>query len=355
MLYIAPFNCLDLIHGVPQGEVHKVPAHKIPNICFAKASMRSQVRMFFVKRYQPHSDPRLSQEELKYIYESAIRPSVSDVLGEHIAHWPPTYDVARRQALDRAGHNRLGTIDIPEDKLADFARHLRGCFPPSGDLGVPIFQVEYRGTKGGYTFDFADQTDREIMLEKFFELIDMDGVEADRFDQWHVDIGVELAIPGHVLQWRTDAHADLLTHALRTITPQQAARMVAGQKYARDLSSHIFDLSGFRLSPRANADHVAHVNVYTTDKTVTYQLHDGIFSRHSAADLLPKKINKIIRHTDLIGQTFSDCAGVNGEAQDGTARLEVRVRLDHANQCVRPLTDDLLTGALVAYPDTVWW
>lgn len=275
---------------------------------------------------------------------------------EHITHWPTSYGTGQRTARDARGHLHAHFINVPEDSLELFAQNLLDKFPEDGPLGKPTFMIEFRGTKTAYSFDFKSAEDRHIVFEKYLEKLDLDGVEADNHQNWYIDIGVELSRPGYVFQWRTDAHSTILRHACPHVTEARAQRITSGSgNYHRDVSAHLFSLSGFRFSPSQPIDDVSHVNVYTTDKTPFYQIHTGVFRPRSAEDLLPKKIEKLLNDIDEISVQFSACAGVDSEPQDGAARLEVRVGIDSALTALGQFDDNDLETTIIQYPDEVWW
>ncbi|KAI0362849.1 hypothetical protein BV20DRAFT_919007, partial [Pilatotrama ljubarskyi] len=120
---------------------------------------------------------------------------------------------------------------------------------------------------------------------------------------------------------------------------------------------HLFDLAGFRCTPgsRGERDKVVHVNVYTTDKTVTYQLHNGSFSPHRVSSLYPGNIRRLLEDMNTIATTFSQCGGSAGTVQDGTARFELRVNLDQALEAITSFPDELIRRSAVCIPSPIWW
>ena len=314
--------------------------------------------MLFPDLYVPQEEAKLSQEQLAFLYNQVIRPSVALVQPDALAHWPISYNAAFQLSLDRNGHRHDHSIDIPEDCLEQFAHSIQTRLAVSEGhlLGHrTIFQVEFRGTKGGFNFDWFDTDERQEMLNKFVEPIDFMDQESENLDQWYVDVGMELSVPDHVVQWATDHHATILRYAHRTMDENRADRAVESRYYSRDVSAHIFSLSGFRYAPEVSRDGIFYVNAYTTDKEATYQLHNGMFRARSADQLLPKKIGRLVAEVNRVAEVFAECAGADGTSQDGTARLEVRTRLENAMTCMDVFPDHILRSVILAVPNNVWW
>lgn len=333
----------------------QIPVHLIPNCCIFKGGHRSQVRVLFPDLYEPGREPKLEKEHLQWIYDDAVRPTVAQVLPDRISHWPLTYERAIQLQKDNRGRFHLHTIDIPEDVLPVFAEYFTARFTAQCLVGRMIFHVEYRGTKNGYLFDWDSDDDRKAARDQLLEGIDFAEQESQNIQNWYIDVGLELSLPGHVLQWRTEGHENVIVAAHTSMSEARAANVIASSAYSQDLSAHLFELSGFRLAPRSPVDHVVYAAAYTTDKEATYQLHTGMFRAHGAEDLLPRKIDALIRDIGGIANTFYECSGSGGVAQDGTARLEVRVPLQEALRCMGGVPRESLRMVVSAFPDGVWW
>ena len=317
---------------------------------------RCQIRLLFPNRQSADGDLQLTLEERRSIYNDALHPAVAATVPEHVAHWPANYDVAERIARDANGQLRFHAVPIPEDSLRGFARRLLDQFPEDSELGKPLFMIEVRGTKTAYTFKVDDDEDRRIVLDKYVESLDLTEQEADNLDNWYVDVAVELSRLEHIVQWRTDAHPAILDHVCPSIDLARARRTVErSPRYFRDINGLLYSLSGFRYSPTQPIDDISHINVYTTDKTAFYQLHRGIFRPRSAEDLLPKRINALYRDIEELSAQLSACSGLDSEAQDGTARLEVHVKFASALTTIGELAEGAWNDMVVVYPDAVWW
>ncbi len=305
--------------------------------------------------------PKLSQQDLADLYNIGILPAVKTIIPQHGAHWPPSYRAAMDLYRDQRGEFRFGSVDIPAKELAKFATELRGNLKDHVRLKSFVFMIEMRGTKGMFTFPHGHAVKRRRAFNLFMEDLKMTGErENNEAGKWHVDVGLEVSRPGHVLQWRAAAQERLLAHALPSETPGSITRLVNGSYFHEDVSAHLYDLAGFRVEPhsRGTDDKVAYVNVYTTDKAVTYQLHQGAFSAHTCTSLFPGTVPRLLRDIDSIGQMFLDCAGAAGgdvRVQDGTARFEVRVELTQVLFAVPTFPRNLLARSIVCIPSEVWW
>ncbi|KAI9056742.1 hypothetical protein FKP32DRAFT_1546979, partial [Trametes sanguinea] len=267
---------------------------------------------------------------------------------------------------DPRGRFHFGSVDIPTDTLEDFARVLHDNLEDHPRLGDFRFMIELRGTKGMFSFPFHDLDARRNMFNSMIEhhlllCCEHLDLEAENLDgnlaNWYCDVGMEVSRPDHVVQWISAAHHRLLAHALPSRTDEQITRLLGGSNVSVDLSGHLFDLAGFRATPasQGRTDRVAYVNVYTTDKSVTYQLHQGAFSPHRGSHLFPGTLPRLLKDMDVIARTFSQCAGVNGDTQDGTARYEVRVSIQNALVALRTFPEDLLRHSVICVPSSVWW
>ncbi|KAI9069501.1 hypothetical protein FKP32DRAFT_1559596, partial [Trametes sanguinea] len=259
---------------------------------------------------------------------------------------------------DPRGRYHFGSVDIPNDTLEDFARVLHDNLEDHPRLGDFRFMIELRGTKGMFSFPFEDLEARRNMFNSMIEHLDLEAEKTDgNLDNWYCDVGMEVSRPHHVVQWLSAAHHRLLAHALPSRTEEQITRLKGGSNVSVDLSGHLFDFAGFRATPasQGRVDRVSYVNVYTTDKAVTYQLHKGAFSPHRGSQLFPGTLPRLLKDMDVIARTFSQCAGVNGATQDGTARYEVRVSIQNALVALKTFPEDLLRHSAVCVPSSVWW
>ena len=189
-------------------------------------------------------------------------------------------------------------------------------------------------------------------MDDFFHFLAMDKIIPGK---WWVDVGLEIAKPGSVLQWLEAGHRGLVAACLPSLTEAQVNRIKRpSQRFQVDAAATLYDLAGFRFDTRSNGrlDQVKYMNVYTTDKTVTYQLHDGLFRRRGCEDLLPTKIERLLKDLGDISRTFGACAK---EQQDGSARIELRVPLERTLHVLEDFPQQLVNTTLIEVPSQDWW
>ncbi|KAI9442772.1 hypothetical protein H4582DRAFT_2055158 [Lactarius indigo] len=91
-----------------------------------------------------------------------------------------------------------------------------------------------------------------------------------------------------------------------------------------------------RTWPFGGRNDINYINVYTTDKCPTYQLHQGIWRRRRCKELFPKMLEKLVDQLEKMSETYKACAGSMGQKpQEGCARLEFRVPLVLAQDALR--------------------
>jgi hypothetical protein len=101
---------------------------------------------------------------------------------------------------------------------------------------------------------------------------------------------------------------------------------------------------------------VTYINIYTTDKSATYQLHKGLFKRRKPWHLFPNKIDTLLEDMEKMAETFRTCGGNQTvDGLEGNARLEVRVPLDLAEKTLVDIPDGLIQKSLVAFDCPTFW
>jgi hypothetical protein len=91
---------------------------------------------------------------------------------------------------------------------------------------------------------------------------------------------------------------------------------------------HLQDLASFRatLNPRGTDDNIFYIQTYTTEKTMAYQLHHGLFTNKDTKQLFSTAtLSHLANSIDQMSTIIYDCTGDNIEAvqdhctQDGCA------------------------------------
>jgi hypothetical protein len=334
----------------------------IPNVALGKAHQRHITRIVFPGLYEEGSKDRsIPTATLATIYDRAIRPAVQQVCPSRLSHWPPSYNAALNNARDTRGQLHFGTVDLPPDVIPQFTTCLKSSLDRIPKLNNAYFMHEIRGTKGATVHDPAEEEDRWETLQRELDFLDF---EMMKLDDWYIDVGLEVHLLNHVLQWLEDAHPRLVRFALpeqAEINPASLQRLMSERKnFFTDRVAQFKEFAGFRCTTgrKGTADRVAYLNVYTTDKEPTYQLHTGSFRRHQASELLPlgNATQKLINDVNNMSTVFGQCMGTEGRApNEGCARFEMRVELRQTPHVLGGMPYDLLSNSLVAIPVDLWW
>lgn len=263
-------------------------------------------------------------------------------------------------ARDKRRQFHFSSIDIPAHLLPQFCERLRHRLDNYSSFQDSFFLHEWRGLKGATLHNPDDDEAIDQALLAACDIIDFDILEdPSDLENWWIDIGLEIRSEGRVLQWLQEGHSQLLQYCLPSQTAQGIRKILRSKKFKIDISTLLYDLAGFRVEVPGpgRADQVAYINVYTTDKSATYQLHHGAFSRHRASDLLPTRISALVHDIKELGILYDLCAGARGPVHEGAARLEARIRMVPmlVPAKFRNLPRSLIDDTLVSYQAKDWW
>jgi hypothetical protein len=178
--------------------------------------------------------------------------------------------------------------------------------------------------------------------------------------QWLVDVGLEFGRPGKVVTWRSTGHMAVVRHLLPDI-PNLERTFHRSKAYYVDNQMHLKDVAGFRWTPNQNIESVTYVQAYTTEKCVSYQLHEGIFRPRKALELLSKQAcAKLVDDLDEQSAILFTCTGEDEDEpdvkpQEGCARVEVRVPLSDVNNILTDFPLELINETMVQIPASQWW
>ena len=311
--------------------------------------------MFFPHLYQQGQSPALSSETRTLIYDNCLRPAVLAVNPFDQSRWPITYSAATTLYRDDKGRFHFGTMDLPSHILGKFCDKLLELFQQHADLRDAFFLHEIRGTK----------SESHHQLNEKERCLALDGVlhRFDRLkmnpDNWFIDVGLEVRHEGHVLQWLTSGHRQILAFLLPSASADQiGAVLKSPSKYFCDLSAQLRDLGGFRAipGPQGRLDRIAYMNVYTTDKSATYQLHQGVFKRRKGWHLFSGTIGQLLRDLKSIAHTFQICGDPNvAGGHEGNARMEIRVPLCLVDKVLLELPERLVENAIISFECSTFW
>ena len=334
-----------------------VPLSHIPNCGLGTVEHRHITRIFFPRLYnQSEPQAKLSNEHLAQLYDDCIRPAVIEVIPSHASHWPVNYSSAFQQAKDTRGRLHLGSIAIPAKQLVPFCEALRSHLETIDSFKDTFFCHELRGLKGGtsHTQD-EDGMSIEEAFDAFFDNLDTTRIDEDN---WLIDVALEIHDPGRVVQWSRSAHSTILKYILPSLDSDQIQRLQNRQTFHLDHVAQLDDFAGFRCEPGrwGTQNGVEYINVYTTDKCPTYQLHSGLWRRRTCKDLLPKALDKLLEDLVKMSMTYKSCSGSQGDLpQEGCARLEIRVPLMLAQMALCDPPKELLRQCTFSIPTSLWW
>lgn len=349
---------LSVISDAAQQTNAYVSLSKIPNCALGTVGSRHLTRIFFPRLYTEYAEPGLRQEQLIALYDNCIRPAVMEVIPAQASHWPVDYLSALVQARDTAGRLHFGSLALPPSCLIDFCTSLITRLDAIPGFEMAYFVHELRGHKGGTAHQDGDRHSEDA-FDTFFEHIDMARVDASN---WLIDVGLELSEEGSIVQWSTHAHSSILKYLMPNLSNRELSSLQTRRTFHLDNAAHLQDFAGFRCEPGqfGRAHNLHYINVYTTDKCTTYQLHKGIWRRRDCKDLYPKALEKLIEELDAMSRIYKACCGNPDPdnrqlAQEGSARLEIRVPLLHAQDALRDVPEDKFIEWCYCVDPLVWW
>ena len=331
---------------------------RIPNACFAKVGLRGRCNLMFPALYAQSEQTIIGRELNLKFYKEVLRPALVAIDAEQFGHWPPSYEAAERKARDVRGKYHLGSIDVPVDNLSELVIEMKLLMANIREFAGAFFYHEARGVKGGSVHDPADDDDARAALDEVCDFLDWGAIPAEVRSQFYIDIGIEIRRPRHVLQWRSTQHKNILRQVLPTSTDIQRSAIVKSPNFKYDAASQLTDFAGFRVPPgtRGRSDGVVYINVYSTEKEVHYQLHNGVFSRKKPADLLGARITRVAKDVNEWTKSFHAASGGAGNAaQEGAARCEVRVQMRRYLDVLRGWDDNLVQALTSSIPSGTWW
>ncbi|KAI6095801.1 hypothetical protein EDD16DRAFT_1501293 [Pisolithus croceorrhizus] len=333
--------------------------YKIPNFCFGKVANRSVIRVFLPHMVNKYESRAIPKDDLQLIYDRCLRPLVRMHLPNMASHWPASYTSAIALYRDGTGRIHEGSLDVPAHILDTFGQEylttLSALHPYFRDA---YFVHEFRGWKASSIHDPLHQLDRQLALDKFTDVLSMDKVDPSA---WYIDVGLEFGHSDHVVTWRDTGHEALLAHCLPSVDEVDVDSIVDKTTFQVDRMMHLKDLTGFRYAPgtKGHADKVHYIQAYTTEKTMSYQLHPGLFSPLDPNSLLTSgSLNDLLQKVEEMSKILFECTADGDEAryaQEGCARLEVRVGLSKALTALTTIPNNICRYCLVPLPAKTWW
>lgn len=331
----------------------------VPNYVFGKVATRSVVRVFLPHMYKMHEKKEVPSKDLALIYNKCLRPLCLELMSNMAAHWPVSYDSALALYKDQSGHIHLGSLDVPSHLLRTFGqRYLEKLKELRPYFRDAYFVHELRGWKAATVHDPTDEPDKVAALEDLTNVLRMDEIN---LEEWHLDVGVELGYPGHVVTWTKTGHRRVLMHCLPNLDEAEIDALVGQKNFILDRLMHLLDFAGFRCRPGAKgrADNVTYIQAYTTEKTMAYQHHVGLFKERDAQCVLSREsLEKLSKDVEKMSEILSECIGEGGiphAPQDGCARIEVRARLSDAMDVLSDIPEEIVQECIAAIPAMPYW
>jgi hypothetical protein len=330
--------------------------HKVPNLCIGKWGVHNMIRALIPGLYDMHTrSPFLTQEDQTTFYEQGLLPAVQELCHNRSAEWPAKYTDEMFRARSRSGTLRFQSKMIPQWNVGQLGSAIRSKLRSAGipwAKGI-VFLHQIRGVKDS-TFHSVDEDAAQQALKEFLlaEGLDLETIASS--GKWWIDVGVQVTATNEdSLAWRTDSHPHIVLETCQ-VNQANAQRMtsVGSSQYARDMTSHLPQVSGCRIKPGIQGEgpyKVAYLQLYCTDKSITYLPDQGHFGKFiTCSDVIKGKAKHFINQLYTLYLNAID----NNHAQ---ARMELRVPVQFASSVLLNMNVDVICRALVSFPSVEWW
>jgi hypothetical protein len=297
----------------------------------------------------------MSQDQQKTFYEKGLRPAIAQLLSVEVLEWPSSYNDEFWRARGRSGQLRFSTRVVPKDVVPSLADAIRACLLAND---VPWYEglvilhqvrgVKHSSSHAPTAFDARDQ------LQEFMDDNSLNYRRLRDVATCFVDVALNVVSENRqCLAWQTTSHFTLVRDVLGVPIPA-AIRITSlgSSKYTRDMTSHLPEVSGWRIAPgvRAAGKYDCHYfQGYTTDKALTARPERGRHAKFlECPDVFKGKADAWVDSLYRLN--------VNAiETNLSTARMEVRVPLSKAKYVLLDVDEGLLRSSLVKIHPTVWW
>ncbi|KAG1766314.1 hypothetical protein EDD22DRAFT_774208 [Suillus occidentalis] len=274
-------------------------------------------------------------------------PVLQALSPDTVTNWPVNYEGAQTRARKARSLYQYGTRPFSGSRVRrlgyDLALKLGEEFEWAEGM---LFMVQMQGVKEAHQhrpddLDAADLALQNTLSDFYYE-------ELMEEEHCYVDVGLELSEAGYAYQWRTDAHAELLS-GITGIPLPRARALVKARESAVDYSSGLIQLSGCRVPIPAQTSNIVYFQAYTTDKALIQQNNGGrhslsITGKAALEEAEPAYLNRLY---DLYfdAKDKHDCA----------ARVEVRIQLKDAWMEPLDFQPWLMRDSLCVFPRCDWW
>ena len=314
------------------------------------------IRAFIPGLYNPQTrSPFLSQEDQTTFYEQGFLPAVKELCADRSAEWPARYTDEMFRARGRNGTLSFQSKMIPQWNVEELGSTIRRKLTAAGipwSEGI-LFLHQIRGTKDS-SYHSVTHNAAQQALEEFLSMEDLDLQTITSTGRWWIDVGVQVtSTDKNCLAWRSDSHGRIVQE-LCQVTERAARSLtsIGSSQYTRDMTSHLPQVSGCRIQPGVRAQGpygVAYLQLYCTDKAITYRLDQGHYGKFiTCRDVVKGKEKHFIE--DLYGLYIN--AIDNNYAQ---ARMELRVPIEFATQALVDFNTNTICNGLLLFPSVEWW
>jgi len=314
------------------------------------------IRVLIPGLYDSESrSPNLSQQHQKTFYEQGFLPAMQELCEDLAAEWPATYEDEMFRARGHNGKLSFQTKTIPEWQVRNIGSAIRSHLRRAGipwARGI-VFLHQIRGVKHS-NFHPLDTTVAKESLVDFLQSAALDYDLLTSHGKWWIDVGIQVSSSDkNCLAWRTDSHVHMVQHVCK-ISDANAERItsIGSSKYTRDLTSHLAEVSGCRISPGTRGRgpyEVAYLQMYPTDKSLTSRKDEGHHGKFiDCKDVLKGKTDTFI---DSLYSLYLNAI----DDKYSLARMEVRVPLEHACDVFLDLDEDIVRNSLVSFSRVEWW
>jgi hypothetical protein len=302
-------------------------------------------------RYSAKSSAAVAEDILETLYNECVYAAAKDTIPSTAGHWPVSYSAEMDRIRKEGGRLSFGTVLVAGEDIERFGDRLME-YVRQYDWGQGAFFLhQLRGTRGQTAYNYLDSAARDRALENFFYFLDFDEINREK---WYVDWGVELQLDGYVLWWRRDSHWRLVASTLSLDAEEANELTKPSSKFFVDPAAQMTDVAGFRFVPSATDrgnTHVHYVQAYNTEKSITYLLDGNKVAKGLGyKDTFVKK-DAVENYMMTIGSMFGDAE----MGYDGYARLERRVRVDHALEDFFPTDPEQWAQLVIAFDRAEWW
>ncbi|KAG8722659.1 hypothetical protein FRC08_014404 [Ceratobasidium sp. 394] len=383
-LHIPPVTVVD-----EDGRDKRVFPHMVPNMRFIEMEPRAIIRAFFpLASRNSNQNNCLNEGQMRELYDLAVRPAATETLPHELHfNWPATYDDEKfraensgRAGAGDAGEGRVGGRtaqqsgrDIHVEYLNAWVARIRDLVNGSPHLGWArsfFFVVEMRGLKNNEVSIHAAEEepavdDAGVVDEEAPRVQAVDGVleyfNTNEFAPgcWFLDIATNVAVSDDLNTplcafASTRMHAEILNRFLSE-DMEQCERWVAGHGgyYQRDEVAHLQDVAGFRFTnPNWDENGVHYIQVYTSEKSVTYNLDSPNKAKRTSPFKLLNDWDRARKsHFLPLSKAYRD----SSKTHSVVLRIESRVDFIYVARVHLLIPEDMLQGWLYCIDNIVFW